>query len=92
VLSWRGPEEVCAALFAARLQTCSGRNRDPEGAPQAKQNDAVLQGAGKAPKRDPEQRTGYEAEGSHWTESDSCNSVADVRPNRSRLSNGIRST
>jgi hypothetical protein len=29
-----------------------------------KQNDAVPQGAGQAPKRDPEQRTGYEAEDS----------------------------
>lgn len=28
-----------------------------------KQNDAVPQGAGKAPKRDPEKRTGYEPDG-----------------------------
>ncbi len=30
-----------------------------------KQSDAVPQGAGKAPKRDPEKRTGYEPVGTH---------------------------
>jgi len=34
-----------------------------------KQNDAVPQGAGKAPKRDPEKRTGYESDGTHMSHS-----------------------
>ena len=59
---------------------------------QAKQNDAVPQGAGLAPKRDPEQRTGYEAEGSPMHRSHSFASrPAGVRPNRSRYSSGKRS-
>ncbi|OJV41158.1 MAG: hypothetical protein BGO25_15500 [Acidobacteriales bacterium 59-55] len=33
-----------------------------------KQNDAVPQGAGKAPKRDPEKRTGYEPVDTHMNQ------------------------
>jgi len=33
-----------------------------------KQNDAVPQGAGKAPKRDPEKRTGYEPDGTRMNQ------------------------
>jgi len=53
----------------------------PGGSEKAERRHAA--GRRKAPKRDPEQRTGYEAEGTHWTESDSFHSAADVRSNRS---------
>jgi hypothetical protein len=74
-----GPGRSLCGVLCRGLQTCSGRSRDPEGAAQPKQNDAVPQGAGKAPKRDPEQRTGYEAEGaqmhrSHRYDSDDARS------------------
>ena len=59
-----GPERSLRGVLGRGSQTSFGRNRDPAGATQSKQNDAEPQGAGLAPKRDPEQRTGYEAEGS----------------------------
>ena len=59
-----GPERSLRGVLCRGFQTSFGRSRDPAGATQSKQNDAEPQGAGLAPKRDPEQRTGYEAEGS----------------------------
>jgi hypothetical protein len=59
-----GPERSLRGILYGGSQTSFGRNRDPVGALQAKQNDAEPQGAGLAPKRDPEQRTGSEAEDS----------------------------
>src|SRR5579871_5282921 len=32
-LSWRGPEEVCLAVFARAFQTCSGRSRESRATP-----------------------------------------------------------
>jgi hypothetical protein len=54
-----GPGRSLSGVPCRGLQTCFGRNRDPVGATQSKQNDAVPQGAGLAPKREPEERTGY---------------------------------
>ena len=74
-----GPGRSLSGALRRGFQTCFGRFRDPAGAAyrgprnafsawwgeEPKQNDAVPQGAGEAPKRDPEQRTGYETEGTH---------------------------
>ena len=54
-----GPGRSLCGVLGRVLQACSGRNRDPVRAAKPKQNDAEPQGAGLAPKRDPEQRTGY---------------------------------
>jgi hypothetical protein len=57
-------------------------NRNPEGGvAEAERRRAA--GRRIAPKRDPEQRTGYEADGTHWTVSPDCLSAAEARPNRS---------
>jgi hypothetical protein len=45
-----------------------------------KQSDAVPPGAGKAPKREPEQRTGYEAEGTHMRRIHGQGSGDDISP------------
>ena len=46
-----GPGRNLSGSLCRSFQTCSGRNRDPQGALEAKQNDAEPQGAGLAPKQ-----------------------------------------
>ena len=57
-------------------------NRNPKGrVAEAERRRAAGRRTG--PKRDPEQRAGYEAEGSHWTTEPIACRFAEVRPNRS---------
>jgi hypothetical protein len=85
VLSWRGPKEVCAAFVAAAVKLLLGGTETPQGRRSRSRTTPCRRAPVLAPKRDPEQRTGYEAEGSPMHQVILCCSAADVRLNRSPI-------
>ena len=81
---WEGPERGLNGVLCRGSQTCFGRNRDPEGARNAKQKTECRRGR-KGPEAVTEQKTGYVTADTLQSKVLICVLATEGRHNRSSI-------